>query len=190
MRGLMFYLVSCAVAIGAPYMPLPELPPDEQPGFPGWPSEYEGRELLPVDVSQREKAFEAQFPGKMAKFIDGDRMIIMRWVTKPTRKLHPASDCFKAVGYRVRPSNIKVDDHGNAWGAFQGARSGESLKVYERIYDSSGGKWTDVSSWYWAAILGKTSGPWWALTIIEGDSDPIPPSAGNPASSDHQVVVR
>jgi len=190
MRGLAFYIVSCVIAVVMLYLPWPTALPDEQPEFPGWPSEYEGSDLRSLDVSQRERAFEAQFPGKMAKFTDGGRIIILRWVTKPTRKLHPASDCFKAVGYRVRPNNIKMDGHGNAWGSFQGTRSGESFSVYERIHDSSGGKWTDVSSWYWAAILGRTSGPWWAVTLIESDSNPVPPSAGNPVSSDYQVAVR
>ena len=190
MRGLVFYIVACIAAVVMSYLPWPAALPDEQPEFPGWPSEYEGRHLRSLDVSQRERAFEAQFPGKIAKFTDGSRIMIVRWVTRPTRKLHPASDCFKAVGYRVRPNSIKVDDHGNAWGTFQGTRSGESLNVYERIYDRSGGKWTDVSSWYWAAILGRTSGPWWALTLIENDSEPVPLSAGNPVSSDYQVAVR
>ena len=189
MRGLVFYIVACVIAVVMSHLPRQAPPPNKQPDFPGWPSEYEGRDLRSLDLSRSERAFEAQFPGKIAKFTDGGRMIIMRWVTKPTRKLHPASDCFKAVGYRVKPNNIKVDDRGNAWGSFRGTRSGESLNVYERIYDGSEGEWTDVSSWYWAAILGRTSGPWWSVTLIESDSDPIPVNAGNPASLDYQVAV-
>jgi hypothetical protein len=26
-------------------------------------------------------------------------------------------------------------------------------------------EWTDASSWYWAAILGRTRGPWLAVTV-------------------------
>jgi hypothetical protein len=189
MRGLVFYIVACVIAVVMSYLPWPAGLPDEQSEFPGWPSEYEGRDLRSLDVSQRERAFEAQFPGKIAKFTDGNRMIIMRWVTRPTRKLHPASDCFKAVGYRVRPNNIKVDDHGNAWGSFRGTRSGESLLVYERIHDSTGGKWTDVSSWYWAAILGRTSGPWWAVTLIESDSDLAGKSSSGPMNQKYEMAA-
>ncbi|MCI0665355.1 MAG: hypothetical protein L0220_30200 [Acidobacteria bacterium] len=27
--------------------------------------------------------------------------------------------------------------------------------------------WTDVSSWYWSAMLGRSCGPWWVVTIAE-----------------------
>jgi hypothetical protein len=30
----------------------------------------------------------------------------------------------------------------------------------------------DASSWYWAALLGKSSGPWWAVTTIEVAPEP------------------
>jgi hypothetical protein len=49
--------------------------------------------------------------------------------------------------------------------------NGESLRVLERIYSSSenqtGQDWTDVSTWYWQALLGKTGGPWWSVTVTE-----------------------
>jgi hypothetical protein len=119
-----------------------------------------------VPLSQREEVFADNFPGKIGKFTDGSRVILMRWVTQPTRKLHPAADCFKAVGYRIRPQAIKKDLDGNVWGSFHGTRANEDLTVQERIHDSAGGSWTDVSSWYWAAVLGRTKGPWWAVTLI------------------------
>jgi hypothetical protein len=39
--------------------------------------------------------------------------------------------------------------------------------VYERIYDVAGNSWSDVSAWYWAALLGKSAGPWWSVVIAE-----------------------
>ena len=30
-----------------------------------------------------------------------------------------------------------------------------------------GGSFCDVSAWYWAASLGRTRGPWWAVTVVE-----------------------
>jgi len=33
--------------------------------------------------------------------------------------------------------------------------------------DGRGGHWTDVSAWYWSALLGSSEGPWWALTVAE-----------------------
>ena len=43
----------------------------------------------------------------------------------------------------------------------------ETLRVYERIYDDHSNTWTDTSAWYWSALLGNTTGPWWSVTIAE-----------------------
>jgi hypothetical protein len=59
---------------------------------------------------------------------------------------------------------------GLLWGAFEATRGPERVIVKERITDESGKYWTDVSAWYWAALLGQTDGPWWAYTVVE----PIP----------------
>lgn len=172
MRGLTLYVASCAVAAVVSYLPWQPAFRDEPKDFPGWPSEYQGRVLRSLPMSQREKGFEAQFPGKMGKFTDGRRVILLRWVTQPTRKLHPASDCFRAVGYRIRPTALKVGLDGKAWGCFQGTRGDEQLIVRERIQDGAGGSWADVSSWYWASVLGRTSGPWWAVTLVDCADNP------------------
>jgi hypothetical protein len=42
-----------------------------------------------------------------------------------------------------------------------------SLVVREAITDSAVGRWTDVSEWYWSALLGRAEGPWWAITVAE-----------------------
>jgi hypothetical protein len=49
--------------------------------------------------SSREERFAADFPGRIARFSDGHREIIIRWVARETRALHSASDCFKGLGY-------------------------------------------------------------------------------------------
>jgi hypothetical protein len=46
-------------------------------------------------------------------------------------------------------------------------RGAERLRIRERIIDAGGATWTDISSWYWAALLGRSRGPWWAVTVIE-----------------------
>jgi len=47
-------------------------------------------------------------------------------------------------------------------------RDGKHLLVRERIYEAAGERsFTDVSSWYWAAVLGRSVGPWWAILIAE-----------------------
>jgi len=172
MRGISLYAISCAVAAVVSCLPWHPTVHGVVQDFPGWPSEYGGRVLCSLPLSPKEKGFEANFPGKIGKFTDGRSIILLRWVTQPTRKLHPASECFKAVGYRIRPTPITRDDDGKTWGSFQGTRGDEHLMVSESIRDAAGGNWTDVSSWYWAAVLGRTEGPWWAVTLIHGHESP------------------
>src|SRR5262245_3744823 len=69
--------------------------------FPGWPTEYEGRALIELPLTQRETAFVQDFPGRVGRFTDGTREIIIRWVGAPTRRLHSAADCFRGSGYAV-----------------------------------------------------------------------------------------
>lgn len=141
--------------------------------FPGWPTHFEGRALTLLLLSEREQRFGSDFPGHVARFTDGRREIIVRWVTEATRKLHPAVDCFQGIGYRVRPRPLRVDENGNRWSSFVANRDGQKLRVFERIHDETGKSWTDASAWYWAATTsGATRAPWWAITIAENDAKP------------------
>ena len=100
-----------------------------------------------LPLSAREQGFARQFPGHIARFADSRHEWIVRVIDKPTRMLHPATDCFRGLGYTVTP-----------------------LRVCERIFDAQSGRWTDASSWYWSALLTRadhTMGPWWAVTRVE-----------------------
>jgi hypothetical protein len=141
---------------------------NDQSAFPGWPDRFEGRGLKPLPPSSREERFAAEFPGRIARFSDGRREIIIRWVERETRALHPASDCFKGLGYSIKPLPARVDADGHRWGGFEARRGDEALRVFERVYDSANQQsWSDVSSWYWHAITGRSSGGWWAVTAAE-----------------------
>jgi hypothetical protein len=128
---------------------------------------FEGQALKPLAMSEREQRFGRDFPGRIARFTDGKREIIIRWVTQPTRKLHPASDCFEGIGYSVKPSALHVDSNGARWGSFTATRKEERLRVRERIYTDAGDSWPDASAWYWSATGEKSLGPWWAVTVAE-----------------------
>jgi hypothetical protein len=128
--------------------------------------------MLPLGAV--ELRFAQDFPGRIARFTDGEREIVVRWVSQETRRLHPASDCFRGSGYSVEPQPLVIDNDGNRWGSFIASRSGEQLTVRERIYDQEGHAWTDVSAWYWSAATGKSRGPWWALTIASKQRN-LPP---------------
>jgi hypothetical protein len=142
--------------------------------FPGWPSELGGKPLRMIPLGPLEQRFAEDFPGRIARFSDDEREIVIRWVAQETRKLHPASDCFRGSGYAVKPQPMVVANDGVRWGSFIATRGSERLTVRERIYDAAGNQWTDVSAWYWSAATGKSQGPWWALTIASKQRDLSP----------------
>jgi len=175
MQRTTFYVVACLSAALSPWLfAQPKPQSRESPAlFSGWPTSFEGRALTALPLSEREQRFSHDFPGQTARFTDGQREILIRRITEATRKLHPASDCFEGIGYRVRPLPLRVDKMGARWGSFMATRGTERLRVYERIYaDDDGGSWSDASAWYWAAAIGgKTAAPWWAVTIAEKESE-------------------
>lgn len=179
MRHAFVYAGACVLALVAPWLAAPRSAGggDAAATFPGWPTHFAGRPLTRLPLTEREERFGGDFPGRIARFTDGRRELVVRFVTGPTRKLHPASDCFAGIGYRVRPLPLKVDVDGARWGGFTAERGGEKLLVYERIYSDAGGSWEDVSAWYWAAAGGKGPGPWWAVTVAEREAEPQQPAS-------------
>lgn len=130
--------------------------------FPGWPAKYNGAEYKQVPPSKADMAFFREFPGKIQCVAQGQKRLIMRWVAKPTRQLHPSSDCFRGLGYQITWQPLVTDSNGVRRCWFIAEKDGKRFDVKERIYDERGKTWTDISSWYWAALLGKTAGPWWS----------------------------
>jgi len=129
-----------------------------------WPSHFQGRMLSELPLSARERTFLSGFPGAVARFTDGERDIVMRWVTQPTRRLHPAEDCYRGLGYIVSSPRIVVDHDGGRWRCFAATREGAAHEVCEQVQDLEGRRWTDVSAWYWAAVLERSRGPWLVTT--------------------------
>lgn len=140
--------------------------------FPGWPVQLAGRELRALPLTDLELRFQDSFPGRVGRFADGEHEVILRWVTQGSRKLHSASDCFKAIGYTITPQAMYAEGQ-ERWSSFIAAKAGKRLLVRERIVDAGGAQWSDVSAWYWAVQLGRSAGPWWALTV----ATTLPPEA-------------
>ena len=167
-RSHVYYLIACVIAALTPFVSARF---ESRPAgaasttFPGWPTTFEGKTLTPLPLNEMEKRFATDFPGKIARFSDGEREIIMRWVTEPTRKLHSASDCFQGLGYRVEPLAVYRDERGSLWTSFAATNEAWRLRVRERIHSDSGETWTDVSAWYWSALRHRGSGSWWAITV-------------------------
>jgi exosortase/archaeosortase family protein len=133
-----------------------------------WPLQYEGRRLRPLALSAVEQRFAERFPGAIGRFHDGQSTIVMRQVNSPTRMLHPASDCFRGLGYRISQDRLVRNQQEaqptRLQRCFVADKDGSRLQVCEYIVDAAGAGYTDTSSWYWAALTGQTRGPWQAVT--------------------------
>jgi len=123
-----------------------------------WPATFEGRPLTPLTLGERDQRFARDFPGQVGRFNDGQRELILRHVARPTRRLHPASDCLRAVGFAIEPLPARRGPDRTTWGCFaarRGTGAAEHLTVCEQIRDATTGQtWPDASSWYWPALAG------------------------------------
>ena len=135
--------------------------------FPGWPITYEGRALTELPLTAREAAFVQDFPGRVGRFSDGRREIIIRWVGAPTRRLHPAADCFRGSGYSIVPMPVRRDAAGAAMSCFRASHQTDRMMVCEVINNERGDSWPDVSAWYWNAIFASSAAPWWSFVVAE-----------------------
>jgi hypothetical protein len=166
MDGMRYaWIVLNVVAMLVPLTIREEVVAEVPARFDAWPAIFDGRPLARLELTVREERFGRDFPGHIARFTNGSREIVVRWLRKETRKLHPIADCLKGEGYKVKSLPVRIDASGRQWGCVRAARDGKSLEFCEIVYDGSGNSWSDVSSWYWAAVLGRTNGPWWAMSV-------------------------
>jgi hypothetical protein len=161
-------LAALLLAAGAalPLLSAPRAEPEAR--HAEWPHEWEGRALRPLASSEVERRFAARFPGVIARFSDGERVLLLRRVDEPTRMLHPAADCFRGLGWRIEHTQLERDGRQRLWRCFEAeGRDGQRLRVCERIEGGDGSAFVDPSSWFWAAVLGRSEGPWQAVTVVE-----------------------
>ncbi|MBO9642912.1 MAG: hypothetical protein J7603_07285 [Pseudacidovorax sp.] len=134
---------------------------------PEWPATWDGVPLRPQALGEVEARFARHFPGHIARFTDGRQVLVMRQVERPTRLLHPAEDCWRALGYRILQARLEHDARGRLWRCFHAERAGRSAqRVCERIEDAAGRAFTDTSAWYWASWRASAAGPWTAVTVV------------------------
>lgn len=163
---------ACAIAfVAAALLPLARSAPDASSArveHVEWPQAWDGRALRPLALSAVEQRFAARFPGAIGRFSDGERVLVLRSVNAPTRMLHPAADCFRGLGWRIEQARLEHDARQRLWRCFEAHRSGEGLRVCERIEGRDGSSFTDASAWFWAASFASSAGPWQAVTVVEG----------------------
>jgi hypothetical protein len=144
----------------------PSPPPALIASFHEWPSQWDGAPLRPMALGTVEQRFAERFPGAIARLTDGRQTLVLRQVNAPTRMLHPAADCYRALGFRIGDTRLERDPQDRLWRCFvTDGPSGQKLRVCERIVDAQGVAFTDTSAWYWAAAGGRSKGPWQAVTL-------------------------
>jgi hypothetical protein len=108
-------------------------------------------------------------------FPERDRLVL-RFVWRATRRLHPAEDCFRGAGYRITPLPIRVDERGREWSGFVGEKNGRILTVRQCVISAPGEdlsraetyttrSWPDVSNWYWDVSRPLSALPAAALAV-------------------------
>lgn len=132
-----------------------------------WPHSWDGHDLRPLALTAVEERFSRQFPGRIARFDAGHFVLVMREVRVPTRQLHPAVDCYRGLGYAIEKVKLERDARQRLWRCFLAIRDGRAVRVCERIEGPDGDAYTDTSAWFWAAALGRSHGPWNAVTRVE-----------------------
>ena len=161
------FVVAAGMAAFAPLLHDDGTAATRDVAFPGWPTSYEGRPLKALPLSERDAAFARDFPGHIGRFHDGQHAIIIRYLTEPTRRLHPASDCLRGVGYSITALPARRTSSGVVTSCLKAERQGQTLTVCESVRSTRGDHWPDVSSWYWAALVQGASGPWWSFVVAE-----------------------
>lgn len=164
MTGRLALAIAAILAAAAPLLPGAG---GATPPAPAWPGEFDGRPLKRVAPTPLDMRLARDFPGHVARFEDGRRQIVLRSLSAATRQLHPAKDCFGAIGYRLRPLPMVRLPGGALTSCFEATRDGVTLKICERVIAADGTSYPDISSWYWPALLGQSTGPWLATMTVE-----------------------
>ena len=130
------------------------------------PRIWQGAAVRPLALSAVEQRFADHFPGRITRLTDGRQIVVLRDVAAPTRMLHPAQDCYRALGYRIEGEQLQAAASGKRTlqRCFTARKGETALRVCEHIQDAGGQDFADTSAWYWAAALGRSQGPWRAVT--------------------------
>lgn len=167
----MSFFIACVVCAILPFLLAGRAIDPAQASMPipkcGWPDTFAGEALRPVALTVRQAELAAGFPGEIKVFLAGHQTVIYRCITQATRQLHPAADCYRAGGYEIKYLPAYTDHQGLRWGACEASRGAERMQIHERIFDNRDHSWTDVSTWYWAALMGRTTGPWWSIVTVD-----------------------
>lgn len=128
--------------------------------------------LLPLGL--RPPTPSASDPETMEHFGDGRREWTVRRIAEPSRRVHPAEECYRATGWQVRPLPMRIAPARPAgvlsgplrWGCFEATRGAERVEVCQTIVASGGRSWSDGGSWWWSTFPGRHEGPWLGVVMV------------------------
>ena len=152
------------IAALAALIPRPDRKTPGHGTFPGWPETFEGQPLIGTPLAESEARFDARFPGKIGRFRAGSDIVVMRWTDRATHRVHPLSVCLRAGGWSIEPLPMARRDDGD-WSAFAARKGNETLAVREQVRAANGMVFADVEGWFWQAMAGRTSGPWFVISV-------------------------
>lgn len=132
-----------------------------------WPQSIDGQALTKLSLTERDKEFQNGFPGKFARFKTQSSEVLIRYVTNATRKLHPAADCLRGIGYQIKPLSAEKTRTNGVKSCVRADKDGKSIKVCEFIVGKEGQEFSDPSTWFWHAFFNPKAGPWYAFTVSE-----------------------
>ena len=125
---------------------------------------YQGAPVVRVPLSEEEENFYGNFPGSIAVYEGEGFKLIVRQVDRATRKLHPASHCLRAEGFRI---GDRMSVHDGRSLSYTATRGGLAIEVKERVESvRTNRSWPEISAWFWHALSHPGSGPWEAVTLI------------------------
>lgn len=136
-----------------------------------WPDSFEGSPLVELPLSELEQRVFSRFPGQVKRFQSAHAQLIIRQVQQATRQLHPASDCYRALGYTISKHRGFRDESGRDWSQFDAARNDVRLSVRELVVSEGGNHWPDIGYWYWQALWQSDGGPWTSFLVAEPYSE-------------------
>jgi hypothetical protein len=173
-RRLMVPTVAVSVVIGALVLFISGSGASKPPAKQPWPAMLDGVALVELPLSEVEQRFARSFPGQIGRFEWGGREVIMRRTDRPTRRMHPATDCLRAAGFETHAEPLFRDADSGLWGCSTARKNGRRWRVLERYMNRDGKLLaTDASAWFWQAMAQPDEGPWTAVTVIEELDAPL-----------------
>lgn len=163
-RVALFVALASAATL-APLMTKPDATASTG-AFPGWPARHEGRALTMLAAAPEDAWLARRFPGRIARFSDGERQIVLRWTAGATRLLHPATTCFRGSGYTIDQAPMRRSADGTTSACFRASKGGRQLLACERVF-AGGESWPDISAWYWHALVDPAPDGYWAVLEVE-----------------------